>query len=70
MSIEEIKARLTQVPFEPFEIELCDGDAQFIDSAERVLVLKSKLLISYDNSDRFRAISIFDIANMPNRLAS
>lgn len=70
MSIEEIRERLTQVPFEPFEIELSDGDVEFIDSAERVLVLKSRLLVAHDNSDRFRSISIFDISKLPSRIGA
>ena len=68
--VEKLKEKIERVPFQPFELELCDGDTAYIDSPNRVLMLKSKLLISRGNSDRFRAISIFDIVDIPARVAS
>ena len=65
MSIDDLKSRLSRTPFEPFTIELNDGDSAFIDATDRVLMLKSKLLIGSPNSDRFRSISLFDIDQIP-----
>jgi hypothetical protein len=50
MTVEKLKEKIERVPFQPFELELCDGDTAYIDSPKRVLMLKSKLLISSGNS--------------------
>jgi hypothetical protein len=38
MTVEMLKEKIERIPFQPFQLELCDEDTAYIDSPKRILV--------------------------------
>jgi hypothetical protein len=52
MNMETIREWLRRVPFEPFVLRLSDGEVHEIRHPENVVLLKSRIIIGYPETDR------------------
>jgi len=52
MNMETILEWVNRRPFEPFALRLFNGEAHQVRHPENVMVLKSRIIIGYPESDR------------------
>jgi hypothetical protein len=50
--MEMIREWLNRRPFEPFVLRLADGEAHEVRHPENVVLLKSRIIIGYPETDR------------------
>jgi len=52
MNMETIRERLNRRPFEPFVIRLSNGESYEVRHPENVVLLKSRIVVGYPETDR------------------
>jgi hypothetical protein len=57
MTVDSIKEMLDREPFEPFRVNLSNGDSYEIRNPHLVALMKSKVFIAEPNSERFTFVS-------------
>ncbi|HEY5315853.1 MAG TPA: hypothetical protein VIK18_25210 [Pirellulales bacterium] len=61
MGIETIREWLNRRPFEPFLLRLSDGETHEVRHPENVVLLKSRLIVGYPETDRAVHCSLIHI---------
>lgn len=61
MSIETIREWLNRRPFEPFMLRLSNGETHEVRHPENVVLLKSRLIVGYPETDRAVHCSLIHI---------
>ncbi|MCC6428648.1 MAG: hypothetical protein IT435_17740 [Phycisphaerales bacterium] len=62
MILADIKERLAKEPFEPFQIRSSSGQTYPVTTPFQVALMKSKIFIAEDKSDRWAELSYLHIA--------
>ena len=58
MNMETIRDWLSRRPFEPFVVKLSNGEAHEVRHPENVILMKSRLVIGYPETDHAVHVSL------------
>jgi hypothetical protein len=61
MNMEAIRDWLARRPFEPFVLKLSNGNAHEVRHPENVIVMKSRLVIGYPETDQTVHVSLIHV---------
>jgi len=61
MNMETIREWLNRRPFEPFVVRLSNGEAHEVRHPENVVLLKSRIIIGYPETDRAVHVSLIHV---------
>ena len=61
MNMETIREWISRRPFEPFVVKLSNGEAHEVRHPENVILMKSRLVIGYPETDRTVHVSLIHV---------
>ena len=61
MNMETIREWLSRRPFEPFVVKLSNGEAHEVRHPENVILMKSRLVIGYPETDHAVHVSLIHV---------
>ncbi len=64
MNSESIRQLLQRQPFEPFEIRMTHGENHLIRHPEMLMLVGSRAVIGYPETDRVAILSLLHIASI------
>ena len=61
MNAETIRQWLSRQPFEPFVLALSNGETYEVRHPENVIILKSRLILGYPETDRVAHVGLIHV---------
>ncbi|MEO8271367.1 MAG: hypothetical protein ABI557_16720 [Aureliella sp.] len=61
MNMDTIREWLNRQPFEPFVLKLSNGEAHEVRHPENIALAKTRVIVSYPNSDRVVHVGLIHV---------